>query len=128
MGVTRFYVDAAGVYLGGFDGAEPPENAIEVSTPPDDARQVWDGSAWGAIPADPPPKPTPLAWLERLPEAKQDAIATAAMGNASINLWLLKAAGVPEIDVTDPRTIAGVQALVAAGVLTSEDQAVMLAP
>lgn len=50
--MTKYYVDADGKYLGGFDDATPPENAIEVPEPPDDARQIWNGSAWGPAAAD----------------------------------------------------------------------------
>ncbi len=32
--MTLFFVDAAGNYIGGFDGAEPPEGAIEIPEPP----------------------------------------------------------------------------------------------
>jgi hypothetical protein len=46
MGVTKFFVDGNGFYLGGFDGAEPPSDAIEV---PGRARQVW-AMAHKAIP------------------------------------------------------------------------------
>jgi hypothetical protein len=50
---TLFYVDANGVYLGGYAGAEPPNGAIEVSSPPEDARQIWDGGSgeWLPVPA-----------------------------------------------------------------------------
>ena len=37
----KYYVDALGNYLGGWD-AKPPEGAIEVPFPPEDARQIWD--------------------------------------------------------------------------------------
>ncbi|WP_156941371.1 hypothetical protein [Mesorhizobium sp. LNJC405B00] len=53
--MTQYFVDGTGAYLGGFDGAEPPEGALEVPSAPDDARQVWDGSQWGPVvlaPAD----------------------------------------------------------------------------
>jgi hypothetical protein len=52
MGMTtRYFVDADGGYLGGFDGAEPPSGAIEVQEAPQDARQVWADGAWSAAPA-----------------------------------------------------------------------------
>jgi hypothetical protein len=73
-------------------------------------------------------RPTPREWLERLSDAKQAAIAAAGVGNGTILLWLLKAAGTPTIDVTSSETVAGVAALVTAGVLTTADQAVLLAP
>ncbi|MEX5744640.1 hypothetical protein [Massilia sp. X63] len=49
--MTQYFVDEQGRYLGGFDGAEPPEGAIEVPHPPADARMVWDGEQFGAAPA-----------------------------------------------------------------------------
>lgn len=79
-------------------------------------------------PAPIPVQPSPREWLERLSTDKQAAISTAAIGNGTILLWLLKAAGTPAIDVTSAETIAGVGALVAAGILTQDDQAVLLAP
>ncbi|MES0049241.1 hypothetical protein [Mesorhizobium sp. M0053] len=48
---TKYFVDSNGRYLGGFDGADPPFGAIEVPEAPEDARQVWDRSAWSAPPA-----------------------------------------------------------------------------
>lgn len=44
--MTSFYVDASGKYLGGFDGVEPPVGAIEVPSPPNDARDLWNGGGW----------------------------------------------------------------------------------
>lgn len=49
MITTKFYVDINGAYVGGFDGAEPPEGTIEVPIPPQDARQVWNGTEWDAL-------------------------------------------------------------------------------
>lgn len=45
MNPMKYYVDADGKYLGGWD-ANPPEGAVEVPFPPDDARQKWHGSEW----------------------------------------------------------------------------------
>lgn len=51
--MTKFFVKENGSYIGGFDGAEPPSGAIEISDAPDDARQIWDfaSQTWGAKPA-----------------------------------------------------------------------------
>lgn len=77
-------------------------------------------------------KPSPIdarLWLERLTPAKQLAVAAAGIANPALLLWLLKAAGAQAgIDVTNPDTTSGVAALVAAGILTPADQAVLLAP
>jgi len=48
--MTRYFVDAQGFYLGGFDGAEPPNSAIEVPRAPDDARQIWQNGKWSIAP------------------------------------------------------------------------------
>ena len=49
----KFFVDNLGTFIGAFDGAPPPAGAIEVPMAPEDARQVWLGSAWSALPAAP---------------------------------------------------------------------------
>ena len=42
--MTKYYVNPGGNYLGGFDGVNPPSNAIEVPFAPDHALDVWDGT------------------------------------------------------------------------------------
>lgn len=54
---TKYYVNKDGIYTGAFDGVKPPKGSIEVLTAPEDARQVWDGVAWGEVPAQPEPDP-----------------------------------------------------------------------
>ena len=49
----KYFVGSDGTYLGVFQGLEP-EGGIEVDMPPEDGRQIWDGEAWGPIPADIP--------------------------------------------------------------------------
>lgn len=44
--MTKYYVDINGNYLGGFDGAEPPQGAIEVSNPPENGNDTWNGNTW----------------------------------------------------------------------------------
>jgi hypothetical protein len=64
-----------------------------------------------------------------LPPEKQIAIVTAALAKPALMLWLLKAAGAQNgVALDNPDTNAGVGALVAAGVLTSADQQVLLTP
>ena len=50
MGV-KYFIDADNNYIGGFDGAEPPTGSVEVSSPPSDARQKWNGTGWDNLPA-----------------------------------------------------------------------------
>lgn len=73
--MTKYFVDGDGVYLGGFDGAEPPEGAIEVPEPPDDGRQIWNGSAWEPVAAEVEAVADPLADLNEAVKALSDRIA-----------------------------------------------------
>lgn len=50
--------------------------------------------------------------------AEQAAIAQGALANAQILLWLTKATAAPAINLGDPDTINGMNALVSAGLLT----------
>lgn len=54
--MTEFYVREDGSYIGGFDGAAPPEGAIETTAAPDDARQIYDFAAGTWLPL---PEPVP---------------------------------------------------------------------
>ena len=47
----RYWRNAAGAYLGGFE-ASPQTGAIEVAAPPADARATWAGQGWAEPPAD----------------------------------------------------------------------------
>jgi hypothetical protein len=42
----RFLVDAAGRYIGAFDGVAPPVGSVEVPSAPVDAWHRWTGAAW----------------------------------------------------------------------------------
>jgi len=57
--MTKFYADADGVYLGGFDGAEPPVGAIEVPSAPAHAAAIWSGLNW-VEPAPAVPRSVPM--------------------------------------------------------------------
>ena len=41
--MVKYFVDIDGNYLGGFDGADPPSESVEVPFSPIDARDIWDG-------------------------------------------------------------------------------------
>ncbi len=46
--MTKFYVDAAGNYVGAYDGAIPPSGSVEVAIPPNLGTDSWDGTKWVA--------------------------------------------------------------------------------
>lgn len=54
--MQKFYVDKDGKYIGSYDGANPPEGAIEVETAPKDSKDVWSGREW--LLAHPPNLPS----------------------------------------------------------------------
>lgn len=103
--MTNYFVDANGNYLGGFDGAEPPEGAIEVPAAPDDARQLWQNGAWSALPAvtSTIAKSTVMARV----------IAAGKMAQAQSALWASPddfarwfAPDQPVVNCNDPATVA----------------------
>lgn len=52
----KFYVNPEGRYIGGYDGALPPDGSIEVPGPPEDPNDIWDGEKY--IPG---PNPVPYS-------------------------------------------------------------------
>ena len=56
----KYYVDAGGNYIGGFQDVVPPDGAIEVSHAPGHAFQKWDGAKWLPL----PPMAAPLTMVE----------------------------------------------------------------
>ena len=65
------------------------------------------------------PLPTKLEFFDRFTDAEQVAIYDAAKTVTQVQIWLDKFKLVLDIDVTDPRTIAGIQALEAVGLLAA---------
>lgn len=60
---------------------------------------------------------TVLQFRGRLTEAEELAITSAGQANAAIRVWLDRLAGALEVNLDDPRTVAGLQSLEAAGLL-----------
>lgn len=99
-------------------------------------RRVISGEDWvyedmpvEAPPPEPAPLPasiTPLQFIERFTEAEQIAIVTAAMSNPELRLWYDKLMAAQEVVFSDPRLSSGLDALVAAGLITAERKAELL--
>lgn len=72
----------------------------------------------------PPPAPSPRRigtfreFMDLFTAEEQKAIAAAAMGNVDLKLWYDRAMGGPSLDLESPDTVAGLSALVGAGLLT----------
>lgn len=82
----------------------------------------------GVPPEGAPAWPAPRDWLGRLSQDKQDAIFAAAASNPQLLGLVFIAAGGPTVNVADPKTIAGVNAFVTAGVLVQADADLLLQP
>ncbi|WP_406873287.1 hypothetical protein WHT83_06200 [Aminobacter sp. P9b] len=74
--MTKYYVNAQGVYIGGFEGAAPPSGSIEVPTAPESATQPWLGDRWGPAPA-PVIVLYPVDLWSRLTNAEADQVEAA---------------------------------------------------
>jgi hypothetical protein len=70
---------------------------------------------------------TPLTFIARLTPEEQHAIVSAAQNSPDIMLWLLQLMGAQEVDVRDTRTIAGVDAMIGAGLLSADHRETLLA-
>lgn len=73
-------------------------------------------------------QPNPYDWLNRLTAAKQSAIWTSAAANPVILGWLFKAVARTTINLADPVTVGGISFFVAAGILSADDQTLLLTP
>ena len=121
-----------------YDNLPASSDLLELTDAEWEAR-LTDPAGWAVsggklvahVPAVPPPQPvtilSPRAFLGRFTEAETVAIFTAAQTDVPVAIWKDTAlAG--NIDLTDPQTSAGLDALVAAGLLTATRKAAILAP
>jgi hypothetical protein len=107
-----------------------------VDTPAEwEAMHVWAALPGNAIaayvePPAPAPRWTPLEFLERFTQAERIAIRAASVGTSPEALqladWLDLLRASTEVIADDPRTLAGTQALVDAGLLTPARRAAIL--
>jgi hypothetical protein len=70
-------------------------------------------------PEAPTTKLSKLDYMNRFTEAELATIYTVAKANVAVEVWLEKFKLASDIDLADPRTIGGVQALEAAGLLSA---------
>jgi hypothetical protein len=95
------------------------------------AYEAWlaAGNQPSAAPPWTPPPPT-LSYLQfeaLFTQGESTAIFSAAQGNAALFRWLLRAAGAQAIDLGNAEVRTGLDALVAAGLVTADREAAILA-
>jgi hypothetical protein len=66
-----------------------------------------------------PRSSTSLQFMDRFTDAEQLAIVTATLASPQVKLWYDRMIAATEIVYKDPRTLGGLQALVAAGLITA---------
>lgn len=77
---------------------------------------------------DPKTKFTSLEYLDRFTQAEQELIVTATGQNVQLKLFYDRLLAATFIDLEDPRTAAGIDALIAAGLFGSSRKAELLQP
>lgn len=98
---------------------------VNLETGETETRPMTDDEV-AALPPPVPPQPkqlTSLEFLDLFTEAEQLSVATAAMQSAQVKLWYDRTLAAMFITLDDPRTEAGLTALVDSGMLTSERKA-----
>lgn len=98
----------------------PQPNMIEISSMDETLLgKKWDGVSFVAVTPVIQPKRTltKLEYMERFTDIELAGIYTAAKTVVSIEIWLEKFKLATEINLDDPATIAGLQAMEAAGLL-----------
>jgi hypothetical protein len=89
----------------------------------------WVAEGNTALPADPIPIITTVTksqFLALFEPAELLAIATAAQTNPAVNVWLITAQAVENVDLANEETISGLNALATAELLTTARVAVIL--
>ena len=69
-----------------------------------------------------------LEFLERFTEAEQLAVVSATLGSPQVKLWYDKLLAAEYVDLNDPRTEGGIDALIAAGLITADRKAALMTP
>lgn len=120
-----------GIVVGLFDVLFPVVSGLEWVEAGDGSGTVpyatrWDGGAF--VPAPPARRIIPpLEFLQRFTAAERAAIRAAATASPELADWIDQARFAREIELDAPTTAAGLDALVAGGLLTAERRAAVLA-
>ena len=126
---TGEHVDVEDVY------APVPANATHVQPPETVGDEVahWNGKVWTVLPERPPAPPLEYPefsanqMLDLFTEEEQLAVVSATMSVPAVKLWYDRMIGADFVTYGDPRTEAGLQALVDAELLTPQRKAEIVA-
>jgi hypothetical protein len=88
----------------------------------------WEYEGEEVVPPQPILPITKLQYMERFTDEELAAIYTLAKTNVQMEIWLEKFKATTEVNLTDSRTVSGIQSLVTAGILTEERATEILTP
>lgn len=112
--------DSNGTQVGTYSVTAGHSLVADADAEADIGKEFEDGAFVDNRAAAAPRTCTPLQFIERFTPQEQAAIIAASKQSDALNLWLIKAVGAQEIDLDGARAIAGMQAMVDAGLITSE--------
>ena len=121
-----------GASCGDFDWYDPttpsydPATQMAVEIAPVAGLQQWRMDPLTPKPVAPKHLGS-LAFLALFTEAEQAAVAQSAMTNVQVKLWYDKMLAAEFVTIDDPRTGAGLDSLVAMGLLTADRKAAIAA-
>jgi len=108
------------------DGSQ--DDYIEENLTPITKQQADDIIAANQPAPEPKTKFTSLEYLDRFTQGEQELIVAAANSNVQIKLYYDRLLAATFIDLEDPRTAAGIDALIAAELLDASRKAELLQP
>lgn len=133
-----------GFYTREIHGDNIPADAVEITAEQHMSLMQWqsegkiitaDENGYPVL-IDPPPTPAPepksrftsLEYLDRFTQDEQEAIVGATYSNVQIKLYYDRLLAATFIDLDDPRTEAGIDALIAAELLAPDRKAALMQP
>ncbi|MGB4064260.1 MAG: hypothetical protein WBK19_10585 [Azonexus sp.] len=128
-----------GFYLYPLQASATPPDAVDISDEEYAALRLGQSSGKTIVPGGDgrpflttmpaiPHSVSSLQFMDRFTEVEQLAIVTATMSVAQVKLWYDRMLCAEEIVYKDARTLAGLQALVAAGLITQARMDEVLPP
>lgn len=100
---------------------------------PQSAMRISDDEAASIQARETPPTPpktqfTSLEYLDRFTDAEQLAVVSATLQSPQVKLWYDRLLAASYIDLTDPRTEGGIDALISAGLIDASRKEALMQP
>ena len=110
----------------------PQDGMAEFDVPNEDWLAIVDGEIVALEPELPVPilktQFTSLEYLDRFTDAEQLAVVSATLQSAQVKLWYDRLLAASYIDLNDPRTEGGIDALIANGLIAADRKASLMEP